>query len=495
MLHILNVGTQTDPCHHLILEGQYAPPIPVSADHEPTDIRGRRVLGAAVGRDLELDNSCSVIDPFTSVFYSCQLDSKAFLTLFMSTTDPQMKESLLHLALVGLREYSIGLHMIEHVCQTPLTLEDPKLFQEFLLALTYSRLYQDCPKFLAHHLPLTGSICYRGNIYKSLDGKKYALLRCVGMIDFFKQLLVQSDQKLVSPSCDFLIGFNTGPSDPLQELCFNAVLNQPHIYRRLNLIEISSQVSALAMSTPPAARKASSLKKAEKTSDFVDKIKILLHSQKSPHGQASPNASVLPFLLPDEDLAEFSAIRNDLFKGRLLHTLSMQMRLQSKNGQAQVSHLVNKYISEIQRSSQILLQVIWQSLNFSSENHPLQASLHRQPSLEEEALFELLESYYLIHLDIGIQPPTGFMTLFICMGYLCLEPSVFVNYLRNKVFTPTKYFLDLLFYDFDGVDDDFLFEILSHIDEETRMSTMKRWKNPTLDLWLLKHPPSKQPTN
>ena len=501
MLHILNVGSQTDPCHHLVLNEQYSPSIPVP-DTQQSDKESKRILEDAVARDFDVDGSYTVLDPHNAIFYTFCLNSKAFLDLFVDTNDPLLKESLIHLTLVGLREYPYSFHMIEHICQTPLTLEDPRLFQEFLLALSYSWMYPLCATFLARHLPLTNANCYRGNIYKTQEGKKYALLRCNEIPDFYKQILVQSDQKLVSASPDVVLNSKPHPlsGDPLQHLCYNVVLNQSRVYRRLNLMDISLQVAALAMSTPSSGQKGGS-KKLEKGGDslsrsgnFVDKIKVFLHSPKAnhPHSALSSN---LPFLLSDEDLNESILIRSSLYRGRMMQIISSQLMLQSKSNQSQLHDVIKIYLAEMEKASRILLHIIWNSLTFSNENHPLQASLHRQPSLEEEMLFELLESYHLVHLDIGLQPPTGFMTLFICIGYLCLEPSVFVNYLRNGVFTPTKIFLDLLLSDCEGVDDDFLFEILSHIDDDTRMVAMKRWKHPVLDLWLTKLPPPKQSSN
>ena len=501
MFHLLNLGTQTDPCHHLVLDKQYAPPLPLPQGMVE-ETAGRRILEDAVSRDT-LDYSHTVLDTETGAFYNCYLNPKSFLELFVSTNNSQLKESLIHLMLVGLREYTYAIQMVEHVCQTPLSLEDPRLFQEFLLAFSYSHMYSNCHKFFSHLLPITSANCYRGNIYKTPEGKKYALLRCTEMMDFFKQLLVQSDQKLVSATPDVVLNFQPNSAEPLQELCYNAVLNQSRIYRRLNLFEISSQVSALAMSTTPSSsRKGGGGGKAgDKTNDslsrsgnFVNKIKVLLHSPKMPHASYA-HSSTLPFLLPDEDLSEFMQIRSDLYRARMVQVLSAQLMLQSKNNQSLLHSVVKLYLPELEKASRILLHIIWSSLNFSIENHPLQSSLHRQPSLEEDILFELLESYHLVHLDVGLQPPAGFMTLFICVGYLCLEPSVFVNYLRNGVFTPTKIFLDLLLSDFEGVDDDFLFEILSHIDEDTRLVAMKRWKNPVLDLFLNKAPPQKHLSN
>ena len=265
MLHILNVGAQTDPCHHLILDKQYSPPIPVP-EAQKNLVKTRHVLEDAVARDFDVDGSYTVLDPQTSIFYTFSINPKAFLDLFVSTDDPLLKESLIHLTLVGLREYTYAFHMIEHLCQTPLTLEDPRLFQEFLLALSYSCIYPHCLKFFARHLPLTNANCYRGNIYKNSDCRKYALLRCNEMPDFYKQLLVQSDQKLVSALPDIVMNFRPNPTDPLQDLCYSAVLNQSRVYRRLNLMGISSQVAALAMSTPSTGQKRGS-KKGEKGND------------------------------------------------------------------------------------------------------------------------------------------------------------------------------------------------------------------------------------
>lgn len=494
MFHLLNVGSHTDPCHHLVLNHLYAPSLP-KADN--SKIKGRRVLGTAISNSIISDLSCCVLDPMKSVFYSCKLDPHALLNLFTSSEDPDLRVSLLHLMLVGFRHYSFALQMVQHICQTPLTLDDPRLFQEFIVALSYTNILPECQPYLARHIPLTNSLTYRGSIYKDIAGVKYAMLRCIEIQDFVKQLLVQSDQKLVSASPDTLFTFQPNPTEPLQGLCYHAVLNQSPYYGRLNLMDISSQVAVLAMSTPvsaPNVKKGTSkhIDKAvdttsttlTKSGKFVDRIKDLIQSPKGSHDHQSTHVSTLTFLLPDEDQEGSLIIRSGLFRDRLMHTLSTNLRLQAKNATSHVSNTAKNYWAELQRSSQILLHVIWQSLNFSNTNHPLQSSLHRPATYEEEVLFELLESYQMVHTDLGIPPPSGFATLFICIGYLCLEPSVFVNYLRNKVFTPTKYFLQLLFSDCDGVDDQFLFEIVSHISLDMQKTAMKHWKHPVLMLFL-----------
>ena len=70
------------------------------------------------------------------------------------------------------------------------------------------------------------------------------------------------------------------------------------------------------------------------------------------------------------------------------------------------------------------------------------------------------------------------------MGYLCLEPSVFLQYMRNSVFTPTKKFLQLLFKECSEVDPEYLFEIVAFLEEDLAEMARMLWNNPILEQFL-----------
>lgn len=492
MFHLLNISIHTDPCHHLILKGNHAPMLPEVPDTNSQ--HGRRVLTTAVSLGIKSDVSSPVFDSYSSCFYSCRLEPLAILSLFAATSDPELHLTLLHITIIGIRQYSVALQMIERICQTPFSLADSRIFQEFILALSYANVHPESPALLARHLPFTNSLTYRGGIYKDPNGIKYTILRCTEMSNFVKQLLVQSDQKLVSATSDQLFTYVSNPVESFDHLCFNAVLSQPSIYRRMNLEDLAMQVRALALSTPalPANVKKRISRKDKlasyeasptltKSGIFVNKLKDLIHSPRSGrHGQSTGHIGALSFLLPDEDLDNTIALHSNLLHDRLVEVMSSKLVLHAKNSITRMYKNCEDYWSELQRVSRILLHIIWQSMKFTNETHPLQMSIHRQASMEEHILFELLESYYMAHMELGIPAPSGFATLFVCMGYICLEPSVFVQYLSNGVFIPTRRFLQLLLTNCDEVDEQFLYEIVSNLGPESQQIAFELWKHPVL---------------
>jgi hypothetical protein len=485
MLHILNLSIHTDSCHHIILKD--SPSLPYVGDSTGQQ---ERILLTAVASKYLGDIDTPVFDTETHMFYSCRLEPEGLFNIFKNITDLDLRLSLLHVMIADIQQYSTALQMIECVCQSPLSPDDPRLFQEFILALSFTNVLSECTQLFAKYLPLTLSRLFSGNIYKNSDGSKYALLRCTELPNFFKQLLVQSDQKLVSASNDYLFNYSNTNSDAFDYLCFNGVINQPHILnKRISLNEISEQINLLSVkgaTTGNGSNKKHNSKndknEAKKGSKFVDKLKVLMQSSKSGsrvelNGGAT---NTLPFLLVDEDLESTLELRSNLLRDRILFKMATELGLSSRSATGSMALMCEKYWVELHRSSRILLQVIWKSMKFTNENHPLQSSIHHQPAMEEMILFELLESFYMSHMDLGITPPAGFATLFICIGYMCLEPSVFIQYLRNNVFMPTQQFLELLFLECEEVEETYLFEIVSNLSYELQQVAFSLWKHPLL---------------
>ena len=495
MLHILNVGVRTDPCHHIILDANHSPSfLGIGNGEEEQLILTTAVTVSKATSDL---SSC-LFDVSRQCFYSCRLDSDGLLEIFKESTDMNLKMSLLHFVIVSLRQYEVAIYMIESVCQSPLLLNSYRLFQEFIIALSFANIPPECSLFLLRHLPLTTGLTYHGMLYKDKKGSKQVILRCTELPNLVKQLLVQSDQKLVSPTSDLLFDYSRVDTDTLGHLCYNAVLSQPSLYKRLSLEDIADQVRVLALSTPAASgvKRSGTVTRSGRGYDvssnratsfarsgrFMGKLKEFMNSpRQSRHGLAGRgSSSFLPFLLPDEDLESAYVLRNSLFHDRFLQMITSQFALRSKLSTGVMISNCETYIKELQSSSHILLHIIWKSLKFTNETHPLQKSIHSPPSLEEEILFELLESFYTAHFELGVPTPPGFHTLFICMGYMCLEPSVFIQYLHNDVFVPTRRFLQMLFGSCKDVDEVFLFELVASLNYELQEVAFDLWKHPML---------------
>ena len=505
LFHLLNVGPRTDPCHHLILDHVNSPILPTMQGSTAKVFAPAKphadcpILVNAVSTD----NGYSIMDTDSQIIYNCCLDPAGLLELFKNpSTSPQTQESLLHLMLVTFQLHTEVLKMLEYVCQTPVSLSDPRIFAEFLMSFSYSCVESDYRHYLVKQLPLTISRTYQGGIYRNSNGSKYVLLRCSEMQGFIKQVLVQSDQRMLAISEDERLMFDYPRNDRFNQLVYLSYLNQPNVYQRISIEEISSRASSPAVlfayfnsgASNVVKKKAAKRKKIttspehlHKSGSIMGRLKLLINSPKSNRASASDEiVDDMPFLLPDEDLNTEQFRKDVIIQDLIRKSLGRKLKLTNKISSTHVQATAEGYWEELQRASLILLKVIWESLEFTMATHPLFESIHRQASSSEVVLFELLESYQMAHIEVGLPLPSGFHTLFISMGYLCLAPVVFLQYLKNGVFTPTTRFLHLLFTQCEDVDDHILFEILSLLDEDLMEIGMGMWKSPVLSMFAVR---------
>lgn len=502
MLHLLNVGPRVDPCHHLTFGSDYASfavEDGLAGTHElgraeecssnsSSIVDAAPCLASAVRGSLASDYDTTIIDCNTSTIYGCILNIQALFTLFKATSDPVLKEDLLHLMVVGLRHHGMALSMIEHVCQTPLTVCDHKLFAEFIIASSYANVHFDCKKLFARQLPLTTAPTYHGKVSKNRDGGNRALLKLTQMPNFIKQLLVQSDQQLVMASSEELLNYDPPRDQAFENLCFDALLSQP-LYGRIDIKKLPSLAASLqapdpppSASRPPRGAKKSASRPGTGAGGILNKIatfgrKSGSHTSSSPSGK-SPR-DMLSFLNHDKDVVEKVAAEATTIREQLVVLLTKGLPLRSKNI---AYNTVSTYYNELEKQSCSLLLVIWQSLRFSADNHPLNSSLCRSPTTKEQILYELLEAYQLALSDLGLPLPVGFQTLFVSMGYLTQEKGLFLQYLRCGVFTPTKKFVELLLEDCDEEEDaKIIFQVFCNLDYTLSEFAFNNWHDPTIE--------------
>lgn len=504
MLHLLNLGPQVDPCHHLTFGSDYstfAVVEAVSALRDGTDLDeqgsgGSSILesvpclATATSGSLAGDYDPAVVDCDGSIIYECTLNVPAFFCLFKSCNDTVLKEDLLHLMVVGFRHHGTALSMIEHICQTPLAMWDHKLFAEFVISSSYANVYFDCKKFFARQLPLTTARTYHGKVSKYHDGGNKALLKVTPIPNFVKQLLVQSDQSLVMATPEELLSYDPTRSQPFENLCFNAVLSQPE-FRRLEVKKLPRLTDGQRSAEPSAGgSRQQKGKKATPSSNhssdtgggILKKISTTFGRKSDSHSTSTRSShdpsDMLTFLGHDPDIEEQLIMETTTVRQQLVAAITKGLPLRSRNT---AYNMVKTYYNELQKQCCSLLLVIWQSLGFSSDNHPLNTSLCRSPTTKERIFFELLEAYQLALLNLGLPLPMGFQTLFISMGYLTLDKVLFLQYLRNGVFTPTKKFVQLLLEDCDEEEDaKVVFQVFCNLDYTLSEFAFSNWHDPTV---------------
>ncbi len=447
-------------------------------------------LTSAVSFSLSGDYSIPVIDVNSSVIYNCSLDAAGFLTLFKQCKNPEMMEDLLHLVIVGLSNPGMAMSMIEHVCRTPMSFSDHKLFAEFLIASSFANIHLEARQFIVRQLPLTMSPTFQGKVYKNEDGVKLAYLKISFMKSFVKQLLVQSNQKLVAPDSELLLNHSPNPDETYETLCFNAVINQSK-YTRIDMRALSLQVTETqqAGSASPGSSRDKNSSKKKPASKTTGTSTGIFHKISSTLGRKQPSLSqslsihngkdpqeMLWFLDSDDDILDDVSADGAQVRERMLATMAKDLPLRAKN----VVYNTNlKYYAELQRQSCNLLLTIWSALGFSVDSHPLQMIICRSPSPKEQIFHELLEAYLLAHLEIGLHPPSGFHTLYNSMVFMCLDRSLFLQHLYNGALTPTRRFVDMLLEDCQEDDAEIVFQIFNGLEYRLAEYALERWRDPT----------------
>ena len=515
MLHFLNIGPRVDPCHHLMFGSDMAIPLPIMSSEDQSQIKPSLAKGGKmcprflssvvhIGSSPASNYNAALMDCNESVVYECVLNVPGFFHLFKTCDNAELMEDLLHLMIVGFQRNGIALSMIEHMCRTPMQMSDHRLIAEFIIASSFSRIYYECKHYVAKQLPLTTSPTFRGKIVKNSEGGKLALLKLSPIQNFIKQLLVQSDQRLVAATPEDLFLYDPPADQPFEILVFNAVVNQPSI-SRIDIRELvdtaeaegAQQQSQAQASSPGQGSKARARQKKKATSKSTSSsresdyssssgvagvLRILTLSRRSNTSEQvrairDPRDS-LTFLKHDEELLEGEEEWSLQIRKKMVEAVGKYMELRLKHI---LFNTVKTYYSDLEKYSCTVLQIIWESLGFCESNHPLHLStICRQPTTKEEILFELLEAYQLAHLDLGIPLPNGFHTFFMAMGYLCLESGVFLQYLRNGVFTPTKSFMKLLIEVTSPEDAPVVFQVISNLDYSLAKEALDSWSNPTI---------------
>ena len=487
MLHILNVGPGTDPCHHLAFGPNQSPMLPISEDL--VDLIGSgEVLSSAVPTSIPGQNVATVIEHKTNTHFEITIDTGAFLELFKETESIELMEDLLHLTIVGLRHHGMALAMMEHVCQSPMMLGDHQMFSEFLLSLAYANIVFESRRYVSKQLPLTNSPTFCGKVFKNSERVTFAMLRLNPIRKFIVQLLVQSDQRLVRASPDDLLNHEVADK-PFEMLCFIAVTSQPSRPRINILHEIETKDKHTLLTSRPLPPSQSNTKprKTRKhdtatdsslnRSTILNRITHFTRSSLRPGSTSQIEAglnSVLPFLKPDPDEV---GEEKEILVGVITKFISSDLHHRSKNA---VCATVRAYCAELEKHSCSLLRLIWDSLGFDKDINPTTHSIYRTPTALEDILFERLEAYNLAHQEISFPTPSGFHTLFASLGFMCLSDTQFLQYLRNGVFVPTRAFIELLLQDVQKEKEHVVYETICYASPKLATWALQEWKHKTI---------------
>jgi len=470
LFHLLNVGAKSDPCHHLILGKELTPSLPCGT----VNPRLAPVLSTSlIGEFDSMFMDCS-----SKISYQCQLNQIAFLDLFKTQN---MKISLIHLALVCLRQPELANSMISSLADNPLSPEVPEVIAEYIVSSAYSSMQYECKSLVLKQLPLTTKSTFQGIIAKDNQGRTSALIQCAPMKKFVQQLHGQCESTFNLSHHEELMTFI--PEGPLGCLCFSAVLSTSKI-DRLNLPNLMSTPRAssslphldTAATSPTQSRSAMT----KSTSDSVlGRITATLTGRRRTSHSTSQITETLNFLTVDEELQEMLKEQREQLRYSCYDFFSKRLPLRLKT---LIHNVAKSYTSSLCLQTQIVLNTIWKVVGFGLENNPVEQPIHSESPAKELLLFELIEAYFLALNQLKLPLPEGFHSFFIIMGYRCLDRLLFMQYLENDVMVLTQRFVDALIADINNGNDDIIMEIFSHLEPDVVQAALKKWDTAPFNL-------------
>jgi len=470
LFHLLNVGAKSDPCHHLILGKELTPSLPCgTVNPRLTPVLSTTLIG-------EFDTT--FMDCSSKISYQCQLNQIAFLDLFKTQN---MKVSLVHLALVCLRQPELANSMISSLADNPLSPEVQEIIAEYIVSAAYASMQYECKSLVLKQLPLTTKSTFQGIIAKDSQGRTSALIQCAPMKKFVQQLHGQCEATFNLSHPEELMTFI--PEGPLGCLCFNAVLSTSKI-ERLNLPTLVRTVHAsgslpqldTTTSSPPQGRSALTRSTSE---SVIGRITATLTGRRRSSHSTSHSSETLNFLAIDEELQEMLKEQKEQLRYSCYEFYSKRLPLRLKT----VIHNVAKsYTSSLFLQVQIVLDTIWKVVGFTLDNNPVDQPIHSESPAKELLLFELIEAYFLALNQLKLPLPEGFHSFFIIMGYRCLDRLLFMQYLEHGVMVLTQRFVDALIADINNGNDDIIMEIFSHLEPEVVQAALKKWDSAPFNL-------------
>lgn len=472
LFHLLNVGAKSDPCHHLILGKEFTPNL-------PCDVANPR-LSCVISTSLVGEFDSIFMECNSNISYQCQLNQVAFWDLFKVHSPSKL--SLIHLALVCLRQPELANSMISSLAQNPLAPDVPDILAEYIVSAAYASMQYECKTVVLKQLPLTTKSTFQGIIVKDNQNRTNARLQCTPIKKFVQQLHGQSEASFDLSHPEELMTYI--PEGPMGVLYFNAVLATSHL-ERLNLPSLMSSPHVGgsfprldATSSSPSQQRSHVGRSA--SDSVLGRITATLTGRKRGSSSSSQASNeTLSFLTIDEELQESLAKQKELLRYRCYDFYSKRLPHRLKT----VIHNVAKsYTSNLLLQSQVVLDTIWKVVGFTLERNPVDQPIHSDSPARELLLYELIEAYFLALNQLKLPVPEGFHSFFTILGYRCLDRLLFMQYLEHGVLCITQHFVDALIADINNGNDDIIMEIFSHLDPESAQKALKKWDNAPFNL-------------
>lgn len=511
--HLLNVGLEFEPCHHILLHDKtlrlksVVNHIPVTSDGStPSPILRQNseeelpvsVLSRTTDQLSHLSNTClhaiqkdSPTDLYLFEYsrgevWKVVVNTDILVDIFSQCVMPTTRAALLHYVLLRNRDFFLIKRIFEIISNDIASAEVPGLMAEFLAGTTYASMRRQVDRECLRLLPFTVADTFRGQYDKTGDGViqarlTYSTLNCVKI----GTRTAQDRQRRGNVGDDMW--------DTLRRhLQWMQLTNNTRRFSN-SVIRKATQQLETGIGVRNASKDQSSSIAQTFLNTFHTRISSSRTESPSPASLIDGNKRVRPDtvlglappFLQSSNVTEASNAVMSLTRDLLGSHLNRQMRKESKS-KAQI--VAKEYVyCQLQQSRQ-LCHLLW------NLRGPLLAytDLDYLPNLldpcteDEYELFQLFERYYLTCQDLAFPILQGFSSYFTAIGARCLNKSLFFQYIDRGVLRLTGDFLAQVLGDLPDESENVKFkqQLISRLPMDLAEECYKQWNHPICQKYL-----------
>ncbi|KAK3102613.1 hypothetical protein FSP39_012649 [Pinctada imbricata] len=518
-VHLLNVGIEFEPCHHILLHDKnfkasisIASPSPKtgtatsgksvspsgSHDQSPGQQQSTSshtefsALSVLAEKMCTLSNAClyeimrdmptggCLYNYKTGEIWKVILNLEVLISTFVSCYMPTSRLALLHYVVTRTRDFFLVKRLFEMISNDIASMEVPGLLAEFLIGTTYTTMRRQIERESLKLLPFTMSETFRGQFEKNIEGERVARISYSSLhtINIGTKTAKERQQKRGS--------FGEDMWDVLRRHLHWMQLEK---YPRFSHKAVKRQIEKL-LKDSQKSNLVGTRTTTSQDSSFLSSLHNHRKRSESP-GPINPTFSNMRRVRPDTVLgqappflqgnnitdtsAEIVAVTKNILTSHMNKYARKEVRLKGET-------VALEYVAaQIQQSRQ-LCHLLWtlrgplllhNDLNF--------LPTLTDPSTEDEyELYLLYQRYYQTCQELAYPIPLGFVPYFTALGYRNLSTCVFLQYVDQGILQLTGDFLAQVLADIpdDQAGVKIKQSIISRLPQPFAEGCYKEWNHP-----------------
>ncbi|XP_074644759.1 protein pigeon-like [Tubulanus polymorphus] len=489
--HLLNVGIELEPCHHIISHDQTILP-PLKTNSILVTVTSDRVGSGNWWYDLETQN-----------FYKVNFDREKMMNrLEQDQLSPSMKLAVQHYATIHCRDIAFFKRIMEHIFRTPTSPEILVVLKEFLIASTFASTRRILEKDYMRLLPFTASETCRG--YSELGPGNVVLAKIFySKLPGLAMLAVSDDKHKSSPGENMWKNLQRhlqASKEFGSRFCHELVQKELFAVEMANGMawqqskmkgsESSKKSSSGASYAPPGAPvenisiiRRITIKAKSKFSSSLPKVSpenLPISNVASSHSRPPSRTGIIlgpmpSFLGPAYDPDPLEDSVASCCVDLVCQYLKKFKKTDSKE---KAKKLAIEYVKCMMQQSSQLCHIIWSILRTEEENLPLSL----KASIQETELFYVYERYYLATNELGFPTAPMFSTFFTSLGFRALDFRLFLHYVDMGVLQLTEEFMTRVIEELDdSLNPDNVrikYQLITKLPQDCARECLLRWNHP-----------------